>query len=86
MTLQPHPVHLRPDSVVVWQILNRSNGSHSRAPIIDVSVANILYEAGIHSLKNHYKTGVINYPLGQTHSPASSNHYFYLKMVLFERF
>ena len=32
------------------------------------------------------KTGVINDTLGQTHSPASSNHYFRLKyMVCFEK-
>ena len=29
------------------------------------------------------KTGVINYPLGQTHSLASSEHCFRLKFVLF---
>ena len=27
--------------------------------------------------------GVINDPLGRTHSPASSNHYFHLKIVFF---
>ena len=30
-----------------------------------------------------YKTGVINDPLGQTHSPASSEHCFRFKLVLF---
>ena len=29
------------------------------------------------------KTGVINDPLGQTHNPAGSDHYFHLKIVLF---
>ena len=29
------------------------------------------------------KTGVINDPLGQTHSPDSSDHYSHLKFVLF---
>ena len=27
-------------------------------------------------------TSVMNDPLGQTHSPASSDHYFHLKFVL----
>ena len=30
-----------------------------------------------------YKTGAINDPLGQTHSPSSSYHYSNLKIVLF---
>ena len=30
-----------------------------------------------------HTTGVINDPLGQTHNPASSDHYFRLKFVLF---
>ena len=35
--------------------------------------------------KGVYKTGVINDPLGQTHSPASSHHYCHLKFdFLFE--
>ena len=29
------------------------------------------------------KTYVLHYPLGQVHSPASSDHYFHLKIVLF---
>ena len=29
------------------------------------------------------KTGVVNDPLGQTHSPTTSDHYFHLKIVLF---
>ena len=33
--------------------------------------------------KEDDKTGVINDPLGQTHSQASSDHYFHLKIVLF---
>ena len=31
-------------------------------------------------------TGVINDPLDQTHSPASSDHYFHLKFGFFEKF
>ena len=29
-----------------------------------------------------HKTGIINDPIGKTHSPASSNHYSHLKVVL----
>ena len=32
-----------------------------------------------------YKTGVINDPLCQTHSPSSSDHYFHLKLICFGR-
>ena len=32
-----------------------------------------------------YKTGVINDLLGQTHNPASSDHYIHLEIVLFSK-
>ena len=34
-------------------------------------------------IMNIYKTGVIDDPLGQTHSPACSNNFFHFKIALF---
>ena len=52
-----------------------------------MNFGHVMFAYGIKSLllvkKEKNKTGVINDPLGQTHSLASSEHCFHLKFVLF---
>ena len=50
--LNPKPVHLGAEFVIIGAILNGSNSSENWTFIVNVIVADLFYHTGINSLKN----------------------------------